>query len=363
MVKPRRGGSAFSLSLSLSLTHTPRELQELHTELGPFAFTTAVPAKTAAGAKPTSGKAKKAAKKAKRATAKKAKAAAGQAAAVAPGAQIDDATAQTAAVIVLNAHAKQAQSKKAQASTQHTHAPAHVMSTTAAAQKKEKGRRQRGKKTRLDDADKKALHQLDVDHMVNLRNLIRTNGTQEQYAEDLHTEFVRYAEEKKKFYNALPEGPNKQFFVKQAQHNLQKATDYKPRTTFWPPKVFEKYREIKLACIQKLEEIDARSLPSKDRKDERQEAFRIRKQKIEALLDLLKLQEDEDVKRAGMRSVSAGKGDLWSMKSKNGGYQDVPVHGNEKKEAVLKAKTKQEEDDDYLQQHYYSQQHARLQAL
>ena len=296
MVKPRRGGSAFSLSLSLSLTHTPRELQELHTELGPFAFTTAVPAKTAAGAKPTSGKAKKAAKKAKRATAKKAKAAAGQAAAVAPGAQIDDATAQTAAVIVLNAHAKQAQSKKAQASTQHTHAPAHVMSTTAAAQKKEKGRRQRGKKTRLDDADKKALHQLDVDHMVNLRNLIRTNGTQEQYAEDLHTEFVRYAEEKKKFYNALPEGPNKQFFVTRAEHNLEKAQNYKTRTTFFPPEVFKTYREIKLACIQTLEVLDDRPMAPTERKLARQKAFEDRRKDIQDLLKKYHDQQDEEAK-------------------------------------------------------------------
>jgi uncharacterized protein YifN (PemK superfamily) len=205
--------------------------------------------------------------------------------------------------------------------------PAPVTSTTAAAQRKKKGRRQRVKK--MDDADKIILQKLEIDHMLRLRGLVKDCKTHEKYANALHEEFVRYATEKQRFYQNLPEGPKKQLFVERAQRNLKKANEYQARTPSLPPDMFEEYRRIKLDCIQTLQDIETLSLTPEDRKKQRQKAFGLRRKEIEALLRKLKLQEDEDVKRAGMRSVSAGKGDLWSRKPKNGGYPDVPVHGND----------------------------------
>jgi hypothetical protein len=232
--------------------------------------------------------------------AKKANKAARKTAAVAPGAQIDNATAETAAIIVVQAtmRANQAQAKKTQVSTQQTHAPAPVRSTTAAAQRKKKGRRQRVKK--MAAADKTILQQLETDHMLKLRGLVKDCKTHEEYANALHDEFVHYATEKQSFYQNLPDGPKKQLFVERAERNLKKANEYQARTPSMPPDVFAKYQGYKLDCIKTLEEIETLSLTPEDRKKQRRDAFEHRRTQIQALLDSLK-GKDEDVKRAELR--------------------------------------------------------------
>ncbi len=155
----------------------------------------------------------------------------------------------------------------------------------------------------MSDAQKEEVDLLAKLHRIRLFNLMKTSltesGTHEQYASALHDEFVRDAQDQLDWYKKnMPEGPNKQFFVIRAEHNLEKAQTYKRRTTFWPAEVFKTYREIKLDCIRTLEVLDDRPMAPTERKLARQEAFRLRRKKIEDLLRKLKLEEDEDVERA-----------------------------------------------------------------
>ena len=153
--------------LNSELGHA-RELQELHTELGPFAFTTAGLAKTAAGAKPTSGKAKKAAQKAKRATAKKANAA-GQAAAAAEP-QIPPEVTIASVILVKN----YAHKRNLGQYTEHAHkqtAPAHVMNTPNAKTGQKKNKKRPRKKLQLSPSEEDALNASNLDIVAFARNL------------------------------------------------------------------------------------------------------------------------------------------------------------------------------------------------
>ncbi len=334
--------------LNSELGHA-RELQELHTELGPFAFTTAGRAKTAAGAKQTSGKEKKAAQKAKRATAKKANAA-GQAAAAAE--QIPVQVAIASGIVVQN----YANQQHLGQSTEHAHTqmalahkqmePAHVMSTTQKAKTGKKKKKPR-KKHELPPDAQNLVYQKDQVHRDNLIKVLQNSNTQQEYAEALHVEFVRYAQEKLDFYSKLPPvSRSNAFFVKRAEHSLEKAKNHKPRTTFWPPEVFKKYKSIKQDCVYTISMIYSVN-PGMDEKDLnklRVAAIQSRNKYIEDLLKKYKLdkaapskqqaenpsQEDEAVKRVPQ---------LPSMVTWTG----VKKYGNEKKEAVLKGKDEEEQ--------------------
>ncbi len=103
------------------------------------------------------------------------------------------------------------------------------------------------------------LYKKDQVHRDKLIQLLQASNTHQEYAKALHDEFVRYAQDKLDFYNGLPEVLRSfDFFVKRAEHNLQKATDYKPRTTFWPQDVFKEYKKFKLDCIAKIAGIPSR---------------------------------------------------------------------------------------------------------
>jgi hypothetical protein len=73
------------------------------------------------------------------------------------------------------------------------------------------------------------------------------------------------------------------FFVKRAERSLEKAKNYKPRTTFWPDDIFKKYKTYKLDCIAEIAKI-----PSNDPAQEkilRRQAIAKRNEKIRALLN------------------------------------------------------------------------------